>query len=1092
MITSLLDDSRRAVGWAIMGRVAAGRNPGMVNPVHEVSARCGSCGNDLRTKARFCDVCGAPVGSSTLTEYKQVTVLFVDVVGSMRLAAALNPERLREIMNELFNRAAAVVQRYQGTLDKFTGDGLMALFGAPIALEDHALRACISALEIQTVTQRFAAEVLRCDCVRLQVRAGINSGEVVTGSIGSGAGQYTAVGHPVGMAQRMESAAPPDGVLCSSSTARLVDGAAVLGPVEQVIIKGSDAPVSARRLLGVESGRMVVGRNEGVMVGRGADFGRLQARFETATGDLVGVVGAAGLGKSRLVTEFSELAASRGAQIVLARCDAHTSTVAFRTLARLLRALFATDGCSDADAREHVLAQCGGALTAHSADAQILFEVMGIADPDAPPLEVSVDGRRRRLVEMMSNAVHARSARTLFVVDDAHWIDAPSDEVLAEFADGLDGTSSMFVTTYRPEFDGSLKSHADETVTLQPLTDEMSVRLVRQLLGNDASLATLTQRIAVVAAGNPFFVEEIVRDLADRGVLSGSRGGYRLDAGALAIRVPATVQAVLSARIDRLSAEAKAIVNAAAVIGTRFDVETLSALVPDAVSSALTDLVSAELIDQTDFIPRQRYCFRHPLVRTVAYESQLSTTRAQAHRRLATAIQEREAAAADENAALIATHLEAAGELIDAYHWHMRAAAWLRPRDMSAARAQWESARLIADRLPDDHDGVLAMRIAPRTMLTSTESFVGIDPDGDEQYRELRELTMEVGDLRSLAIATAGRIMSFTFNDIRVPEAASMASEVQDRMLPAIDWEAVPEIDIILIAVARAHYANCEFDAALKVIESILARPQDEPTMELAAALSFRGVIEMCRGDYAQGRGHLREGIRHARALTPLGYAIILSNCGFMTAMGLYEADHMVDEMREALRRAESFGDICGVIDAQFGYGTVLLRACGATRSEAIDVLGRARASIEKHEVQTNTMTAIVADLAIDAARKGRRDEAIDDLRALFALHMDRGIRAEVGCTGESFVRLLVDRGTTEDLAEAHRIVDDWRAQRPGIPAADLWWLKSRALLAEAEGDLEGCGELAKQYLNLCETLDARGRLAEARRMAVTPTTVKG
>jgi adenylate cyclase len=462
----------------------------MVSPVDGVSGRCGSCGNDLRAKARFCDGCGAPVGSPTLTEYKQVTVLFVDVVGSMKLAAALNPERLREIMNELINRAAAVVQRYQGTLDKFTGDGLMALFGAPIALEDHALRACISALEIQSVTQRFAAEVLRRDGVRLQVRAGINSGEVVTGSIGSGAGQYTAVGHPVGMAQRMESAAPPEGVLCSSSTARLVDGAAVLGPVEQVFIKGSDAPVSARRLLGVESGRMVVGRNEGVMVGRGADFGRLQARFETATGDLVGVVGAAGLGKSRLVTEFSALAASRGAQIVLARCDAHTSTVAFRALARLLRALFATDGSSDADAREHVLAQCGDALTAHSADAQILFEVMGIADPDAPPLEVSVDGRRRRLVGVMSNTVRARSARTLFVVDDAHWIDAPSDEVLAEFADGLDGTSSMFVTTYRPEFDGALKSHADETVTLQPLTDEMSVRLVRQLLGNDASLAT--------------------------------------------------------------------------------------------------------------------------------------------------------------------------------------------------------------------------------------------------------------------------------------------------------------------------------------------------------------------------------------------------------------------------------------------------------------------------------------------------------------------------------------------------------------------------------------------------------------------------
>ncbi|HEX4559433.1 MAG TPA: adenylate/guanylate cyclase domain-containing protein, partial [Mycobacterium sp.] len=204
----------------------------MISPVHEAIGRCGSCGNDLRAGARFCDACGAPVGSPAVTEYKQVTVLFVDVVGSMKLAAVLHPERLREIMNEFFNSAAAVVQRYQGTVDKFTGDGLMALFGAPVALEDHALRACISALEIQSVTESFAAEVMRRDGISLQVRVGLNSGQVIAGSMGSGTGQYTAVGHPVGMAQRMESAAPHGGVLCSLSTARLVEGAAHLGPIE--------------------------------------------------------------------------------------------------------------------------------------------------------------------------------------------------------------------------------------------------------------------------------------------------------------------------------------------------------------------------------------------------------------------------------------------------------------------------------------------------------------------------------------------------------------------------------------------------------------------------------------------------------------------------------------------------------------------------------------------------------------------------------------------------------------------------------------------------------------------------------------------
>jgi adenylate cyclase len=1047
---------------------------------------CGSCGAQSSPTAKFCSECGTRLTQATQSaEYKQVTVLFADVVGSMKLAAILPTERLRDIMNELFNRAAAVVQRYQGTVDKFTGDGLMALFGAPVALEDHAPRACISAMQIQSVAQKYADEVFRRDGLRLQLRVGLNSGRVIAGEIGSGPGRYTAVGHPVGMAQRMEAAAPAGGVLLSLSTARLVEDAAGLGPVEYVVIKGAGTPVSARRLLAVESGRTVVGRNEGAMVGRDADLGRLHGVFDTGHSHLVGVVGAPGVGKSRLISEFSALAASRGAQVVLARCEAHTTTVAFRALSRLLRAMFSADGVSDVDARAHALAQCGGALTSRSADAQILFEVMGIADPDAPPLQVSVDGRRRRLVQVMSQAVLARSARILFVLEDAHWVDAPSDEVLVDFTGALKATSSIFVTTYRPEFRGALQQHADETITLQPLTDVMAVRLVGQLVGNDPSLAALMERIAAAAVGNPFFIEEIVRDLADRGVISGSRGGYRLTGGVDEIGVPATVQAILSARIDRLPPEAKAVVNAAAVIGTRFDVDTLRALLPDAVSSALADLVSAELIDQTEFVPRQRYCFRHPLVRTVAYESQLSATRAQAHCRLAAAIEARDPASVDENAALIATHLEAAGEFADAYRWHMRSAEWLRPRDMRAARAQWVSARRIADQLPDDHDGVIGMRIAPRTMLISTASFVDCDADADEQYREFRELSLQAGDLRSLAIGTAGRIMSFTFNDIRVPEAATLASEVED-MLSGNDWDAVPEIDIILIAVARAYYASCEFDAALAVIDAILARPQDEPTLDFAGALTFRGVMEICRGDSEGGRRHLLDGIRHARVLPPVGYAIILSFWALMAAMGMYQADDLVDEMREALRRAESFGDICGIIDAQFAYGTVLLRARNASRAEAIDVLERARASIEKHNVQTNLMTAIGADLAIDAARKGRRDEAIDDLRALFSLHMNSGVRVDVGCTGEALVRLLIDRGATDDLSEARQIVDEWQVRRPGIPATDLWWLKSRALLAKAEGDCDGYAEMATRYLELCEKLDAGGRLAEARRMADT------
>ncbi len=513
--------------------------------------------------------------------------------------------------------------------------------------------------------------------------------------------------------------------------------------------------------------------------------------------------------------------------------------------------MFKVEGLSDAEAREHTAAQCGGLLTPHSADAQILFEAMGIADTNAPPLQVSVDGRRRRLVEVMAQAVLARSTRTVFVLEDAHWIDAPSDDVLAEFAATLNVTTSMFVTSYRPEFHGALHQNSDQAITLQPLTDSMTVHLVGQLLGDDPSLAGLAKRIAVVAVGNPFFVEEIVRDLAGRGVLSGSRGDYRLMDDVEKIAVPATVQAVLAARIDRLPAEAKSVLNAAAVIGTHFDADTLHVLLPDTVAPHLAELVSAELIDQTEFVPRQRYCFHHPLVRAVAYESQLSATRVQAHTRLAAAIEAQDPAAADDNAALIATHLEAAGELAEAYRWHMRAAEWLRPRDLPAARTQWESARGIADRLPEDHDDVIAMRIAPRTMLISTSLYVGDDVDTDEHYREFRDLTMQTGDLRSLAIGTAGRICR---SSQRQPRSRGRDAGIGTReMISGIDCDAATK-SIILNSVAFARFANCEFDAALRVIDAILALPHDVPTVELAPPKHFVDAIEICLGDYRAGQ----------------------------------------------------------------------------------------------------------------------------------------------------------------------------------------------------------------------------------------------
>jgi len=1036
----------------------------------------------LPPDSRFCNKCGSPITpAATSAEYKQVTVLFADVVHSMDIAAALDVERLREIMTDLLERSAAVLRRCGGTVE-YNGDGVMALFGAPVALEDHAFRGCLAALAIQEETKGLAVEVQHRDGVDLRVRVGLDSGRVIAGDIGSGSLGYAVTGKHVGIAQRMESVAPPGGVMLSESTARLVEHTVMLAEPEWVHIKGADEPVRARRLVAIGPRDGLVGRAEASLVGRRWEMAALDAladRTIGGRGGVVNVVGPAGIGKSRVAREAAALAAARGVEVFWTFCESHARDIPFGVVAQLLRAgMRVTDLDGDA-ARARVREQ----LPDEDPQDLLLFDdLLSIADPDVPLPQIDPDARRRRLTALINTASLARTEPALFIIEDAHWIDAVSESMLAEFLTVVPRTQSMVLITSRPEYEGALTwVPGAQTIALASLGDSDTTALLGELLGPDPSVGELAVIIADRAAGNPFFTEEMVRELAQRGVLAGVHGGYICRADIADVAVPATVQAAVEARIDRLTTPAKQTLNAASVIGTRFDVDTLQALVPDVESTSLAELVSAELIDQTEFIPRQRYCFHHPLVRTVAYESQLSGARARAHRKLAGAIETRNPSTADENAALIATHLEAADELAQAYRWHLRAAEWLRPRDLLAARTEWETARRIADRLPDDHDDVIAMRIAPRTMLMSTVFYVGDDVDTDDRYREFRDLAVQTGDLSSLALATAGRIQSFAVNGNRVREAASLATELE-HMTTDIDCDAATK-SILLNAVAMARFVNCEFEAALKVVDAMLALPQDIPAVEIALASAIRGSIEICLGDYEPGRRHLRERIEQARSLPPVVYAEVLFFSAAMVALGMSQADDLVDDVREALRRAESFGDISGIIPAQYSYGIALLRAEDGSPDEAIEMLERVRTSVQKHKIFNFAAATIDAVLEIDAAHKGQPDEAIDVLRASFSLHMASRSRLFVGCPGEALVGLLIERGSTDDLIEAHRIVNEWKAQRPGIPALDLWWLKSRALLAKSEGDSEGYAELAAQYLELCEKLDARGRLDEARQM---------
>lgn len=714
---------------------------------------CSACGTTLRDGAKFCDSCGSRVvPSARRAEYKQVTVLFADVVRSMDIAAALDPEQLRTLMTDVVERMAAVVRRYGGTAE-YNGDGVMALFGAPIALEDHAFRACLAALDIQREAGLMAGTVAR-QGTAVQLRVGLNSGQVIAGDIGSGSLGYAATGEDVGMAQRMESVAPPGGVMLSESTARLVEHLTALGDPEQVRIKGFDDPVCARRLVAISPRNALRGRTEIRLVGRRLEMATLRALLDRAgngRGGVVRVIGPPGIGKSRVAREAAARAAERHTNVYWAFCEAHSRDVLFGVIAQLLRSVTGVDGLDDVTARERIRERLP---VADLEDLLLLDGLLGVTDPDTPAPQIDPDAWRRRVVALITALLLAEDEPALLVVEDAHWIDVGSESLLAELLAAIHRTRAIVLITARPEYDGALRhAPAAQAIVLAPLVDSDVAALLAELLGTDPSVADLAAVIAERTVGNPFFAEEIVRELAQRGVLTGQRGNYVCRAEVDELRVPATVQATIEARIDRLSAPAKRTLTAASVIGAHFEAELLAAL---GITAVLDELLAVELIDQVRFAPRPKYAFHHPLIHAVAYESQLRSDRAQWHRRLAAAIEERAPDQVDENAALIAEHLRAAGDLQAAYNWHLRAAGWSAGRDVDAARLGWQRAKQIADALPADEPRRLSMLIAPLTMLCTTDWQAPAVAERRGHFDELRDLCDAAGDKVSLAIGMTG------------------------------------------------------------------------------------------------------------------------------------------------------------------------------------------------------------------------------------------------------------------------------------------------------------------------------------------------
>ena len=1012
-----------------------------------------------------------------------MTVLFADVVHSMDIAAAVGAERLREIMADLVDDASSVVQHFGGTVDKFTGDGVMAVFGAPAALEDHAIRACLAALGIQREIARLAAEVSVHDGVELAVRIGLNSGRVIAGEVGSSLLGYTTIGEQVGMAQRMESVAPPGGVMLSDSTARLVEHAAVLGEPERVTIKGSDEPVTAHRLLGVAVDHESTSSAQPTLVGRDVERHTISGMLDRSVsgqGCVIGVAGPAGIGKSRLVGETVALAKSRGVEVFSAFCESHTCEIPFHVVARLLRAVGGVTDLDDEAARARVRARVPDA---DAEDVVLLYDLLGIRDPDVALPDIDPDARRRRLSALINSVSLARTAPAVYIIEDAHWIDRVSESMLADLLKVIPQTPSLVLITYRPEYEGALtRIHGAQTIALAPLSDSESSALLDELLGTDPSVAAVRALIAGRAAGNPFFAQEIVRELAEGGMLQGDRGAYGCGTNVAEVTVPASLQATIAARIDRLEPRAKRTLNGAAVIGSRFGSDLLTALGIDPV---LDELVNAELIDQVRFTPRAEYAFRHPLIRSVAHESLLKSDRAELHRRLATAIQARDPGSADENAALIAEHLEAAGDRHAAFDWHMRAATWSTTRDITAARASWRRARQVADQLPVDDPDRTSMRIAPRTLLCGTAWRLSVSIAGTG-FDELRDLAAAAGDKVSLAIGMAGLLQTQALHD-RPRESSRLAAEYTGLLESIGD----PTLTLGLsFAAMTAKYFAGEMTETLRLAQHAIDLADGDPTKgnmivqsPLAWAFDSRGGARWALG-LAGWRSDFDQAIAVA-AVDPVLQAALIADFYTLAVMNgslLPDATALRDTA-EALAIAERSASDSALFVALEARGIVLVRQDGPEREHGFDLLAQVREAALQERI---TRPQVDIQIAEERARTGDLDGAIDLSRAVTDDLFVAGEMIYRGPATAVLVETLLRRGSDTDVQEAQAAIERLAAvpTDPGFVLNELPLLRLRALLAKARGDEAGYCDFRDRYRAMATSLGFEGHMKWAEAMA--------
>jgi predicted ATPase/class 3 adenylate cyclase len=943
---------------------------------------CPSCGATNPPAAKHCDSCGQALAGATPVaapqppehlaakiragrtalegERKQVTVLFADVIGSMELAEQSDPEEWRRIMDRYFSILCSGVHRFEGTVDKFTGDGIMALFGAPIAHEDHARRACYAALHLQRELAAYAAQ-LRAQGLSFSVRMGLNSGEVVVGTIGEDLGmEYTALGHTVGLAQRMEQLAEPGKAYLTQHTASLVEGYLALSDLGEVTIKGASAPLRVHELTGVGAarGRLDVQRGRGFsrFVGRDEELAMLERALEHAfagEGQVIGIIGEAGVGKSRLCHEFSERQRAKGTPVYHVAAQAHAKSIPLVPVLQFLRNYFEiTEQDSDRAARERIAGKLVLLDKSFEDDLPLIFDFLAVPDPLRPAARMDPEARQRQLLGFMKRLTHAQSARepTVMVGEDLHWLDAASEVFLANRVEAVQGTRSLTVLNFRPEYRAPWMSRSYyRQIALAPLGAKAIEELLADLLGSDPSLDGFSELIRGRTQGNPFFIEELVQALIEAGSLQGERGAYRLVAPVDEAAVPASVQAVLAARIDRLSPRDKSVLQAAAVIGKEFPgpvLERVLELENAELGEALRDLIAGEFVYEQELYPEALYAFKHPLTQEVAYGSQLGERRGTVHAAVARAIAAHYPEQLEERAALLAQHWEAADERLEAARWHARAAAWAGYNDPTQALEHWRKVRELAEALPESEERT-AVGLEARISLLSYGLRLGISREEAEGvFNEAERMASKAGDVRSraLLLLTYGGVKGHRDGDVReyarlVRQACALAEESGD-----------PGLYMTIAPTAYGSYCIGEYRDGLAMLDRAIELANGDPTVGAGITIgcpyahghALKGWFLVELGELEEGRNLIEKGRKIAAEQGDI--EVVGFSHAFSATLAYFqgEPEAVLGHAQQGLEIAERIGSPFSRAHAWFFLG--LAERMGREWRRAIDALERSLA----------------------------------------------------------------------------------------------------------------------------------------------------